>query len=277
MTRGRHDEETELIYRYEEDVFDPDDPAALNLASMIAAQVALNYGLFCREIVFHGPFDRHDRRLLLEMAENTAREIYVKKFLEPNPFLIGGRADISSRRSATATSSAELVFPDAEPAADPCRGGPTDRGRMRILSSGGKDSLLELRSASRARRRDPPDLRQRVGPALVHRAQRLPPLSTEQCRTPARVWTNSDRVFSWMLRHLPFIRPDFARRALRRVPDPAVDRGGLSLRRAAAAPQARDRPAGHRRRVRHHPARISHRGSRTTTGSTTRAATSTTR
>ncbi|RPJ43895.1 MAG: creatininase family protein, partial [Candidatus Latescibacterota bacterium] len=26
----------------------------------------------------------------------------------------------------------------------------------------------------------------------------------------ARVWLNSDRVFSWMLRHLPFIRPDFA-------------------------------------------------------------------
>ena len=25
----------------------------------------------------------------------------------------------------------------------------------------------------------------------------------------SRVWTNSDRVFNWMLRHLRFIRPDF--------------------------------------------------------------------
>ena len=26
----------------------------------------------------------------------------------------------------------------------------------------------------------------------------------------SRVWTNSDRIFSWMLRHFPFIRGDFA-------------------------------------------------------------------
>jgi hypothetical protein len=29
--------------------------------------------------------------------------------------------------------------------------------------------------------------------------------------TTARVWTNADRLFSWMLRHLSFVRPDFAR------------------------------------------------------------------
>ena len=49
---------------------------------MIGAQVALNYGLFCRKIVFHGIFDGTDRRFLSDMAQNTAREIYVKKFLE---------------------------------------------------------------------------------------------------------------------------------------------------------------------------------------------------
>ena len=45
---------TDLIYRYEENVFDPDEPESRNLAAMIAAQVAINYGLFCRTIVFHG-------------------------------------------------------------------------------------------------------------------------------------------------------------------------------------------------------------------------------
>ena len=54
---------------------------------MTAAQVALNYGLFCRRIVFKGLFDDLDQRFLKDMAENTARDIYVKKFLEPNPFL----------------------------------------------------------------------------------------------------------------------------------------------------------------------------------------------
>ncbi len=54
----------ELAYKYEEPVLDPEDPETSNLASIILAQVALNYGLFCREIVFHGPFDETDRRFL---------------------------------------------------------------------------------------------------------------------------------------------------------------------------------------------------------------------
>jgi hypothetical protein len=42
---------TELIYKYEENVFIPNDPVSINLASMISVKVALNYGLFCRKII----------------------------------------------------------------------------------------------------------------------------------------------------------------------------------------------------------------------------------
>ena len=137
--RGGGSESTDLIYRYEETVFDPKDESAVNLASVIAAQVALNYGLFCREIVFHGPFDRHDRSLLAEMAANTAREIYVKKFLEPNPFLLGEPASLIPEKRDSYLL-AKLVFADSEPP----QPAPwtTDRGRCLILSSGGKESLL---------------------------------------------------------------------------------------------------------------------------------------
>jgi len=86
--------QTELIYRFEEPVFDPREAASHNLASLLAAQVALNYGLFCRRLVFRGTYDQADRRFLQAMAENTAREIYVKKFLEPNPFLVGPAATL---------------------------------------------------------------------------------------------------------------------------------------------------------------------------------------
>ena len=72
----------ELIYTYEEAVFQPAEAASQNLAAMVAAQVALNYGLFCRKIVFHGIYDDADRRFILDMMENTSREIYLKKFLE---------------------------------------------------------------------------------------------------------------------------------------------------------------------------------------------------
>ena len=42
IQNGRGDS-MELIYRFEEEVFVPDEPASLNLASVMSAQVALNY------------------------------------------------------------------------------------------------------------------------------------------------------------------------------------------------------------------------------------------
>ncbi|MGD8776644.1 MAG: hypothetical protein PVF44_15130, partial [Syntrophobacterales bacterium] len=42
VTRDGEVHENELIYRFEEDVFVPGEPASINLASMMAAQVALN-------------------------------------------------------------------------------------------------------------------------------------------------------------------------------------------------------------------------------------------
>ena len=102
-------EQTELIYTYEEDVFDPRSPESRNLADMIAAQVALNYGLFCRDIVFNGLFDKTDRRFLREMAENTAREIFVNKFLAFNPFLVGEAARLPAVKPK-AYLQAKLTF-----------------------------------------------------------------------------------------------------------------------------------------------------------------------
>jgi creatinine amidohydrolase/Fe(II)-dependent formamide hydrolase-like protein len=206
VTAGNERHETELVYRYEEPVFDGDDPAALNLASMIAAQVALNYGLFCPEMVFHGPFDRHDRRLLTEMAANTAREIYVKKLLEPNPFLRPEATGFAAERRDSYLR-AELVFPDG-PLEDlePWR---TDRRRHAILSSGGKESLLGFGLIDELGYDTHPIFVNESGRhwftalnAYRHFEQNVP--------NTARVWTNCDRVFSWMLRRLPFIRPDFA-------------------------------------------------------------------
>jgi len=101
VLQNGHRDSYQLIYRFEENVFSPDSPASLNLASVMTAQLALNYGLFCDEICFHGPFDNHDQRFIQEMARNTAREIFVKKFLEPNPFLQGPAAELPPIRRDT--------------------------------------------------------------------------------------------------------------------------------------------------------------------------------
>jgi mycofactocin system creatininase family protein len=196
----------ELIYRYEQAAFDADETAAVNLASVIAAQVALNYGLFCGEIVFRGPFDRHDRRFLNEMAANTAREIYVKKLLEPNPFLVGAVKSIEPEKRDSYLQ-ADIVFPDAEPErAEPWT---TDRGRCVVLSSGGKESLLTQGLLDELGCETHPIFVNESGRHWFTALNAYRHFSAEVPRS-SRVWTNSDRVFAWMLRHLPFVRGDFA-------------------------------------------------------------------
>ena len=226
VVRGEQVDFIDLSYRWEEDVFDPEDSASQNLANLIAAQVALNYGLFCRKMVFHGTFDRVDRQFLREMARNTAREIYVKKFLEPNPFLRGEAASLPAVRR-NHYLAARLVFSPASATPTAPSGGDVsiseaksippmgtqswsgDEERYCVLSSGGKDSLLSY------------GLLQELGcPAysfFVNESGRhwwtaLNAYRHFQANVPGtgRVWTNSDRIFAWMLRQLPFVRQDFA-------------------------------------------------------------------
>jgi creatinine amidohydrolase/Fe(II)-dependent formamide hydrolase-like protein len=214
---GREDR-FELVYRFEEDVFEPESPSSENLAGMIAAQAALNYGLFCKVIEFHGKYDETDRRFIRAMAENTAREIYVKKIIEPNPFLtgaLGGLKPVKLPRYLVAA----IRFPSKDFRAHRSRWDrwPTDPDRVCVLSSGGKESLLSYGL-----------LNEVAGGSLDSPAGTIHPVFINESGhhwftalnghryfkasvpTTTRVWVNSDRLFNWMLRRMPFIRPDFA-------------------------------------------------------------------
>ena len=141
-------EATELIYAYDAPVFDPADQESRNLADMIAAQAALNYGLFCRQIRFIGTYDATDRSFLRDMAENTSREIYVKKFLEPNPFLIGEAAALAPVRQKKYLK-AQLKFIPADGDAPPAgRGGSGRRIETAIASSPAAAKTASSASAS---------------------------------------------------------------------------------------------------------------------------------
>lgn len=206
VVRRRKKDFAYLIYKFEEDVFAPGNPADRNLADMMAAQVALNYGLFAREMVFHGSYDRRDRNFLADMAENTAREIYVKKFLEYNPFLIGPVAKLPAVKRKSYLRS-RLRF-DGDPAAK--ARWRTSPERYAVLSSGGKDSLLSFGLLD--------EMGMEAYPVFVNESGRHWYTALNAYRyfkarykNTARVWTNCDRVFNWMLRHLPFVRPDFPR------------------------------------------------------------------
>jgi creatinine amidohydrolase/Fe(II)-dependent formamide hydrolase-like protein len=205
----------ELIYNYGENVFDPKEYESLNLASMIAAQVALNYGLFCKQIVFHGLFDRVDQLLIKDMMQNTAREIFVKKFLEPNPFIRGEAAQLHPEKKESYVQ-AEIIFSDKQPSPSnatkkdkTANGWDTDPSRHLILSSGGKDSLLSFGLLR--------ELGREVHPVFINESGRHWYTALNAFRhfsatfpQATKVWTNADRLFAWMLRHFPFVRKDFA-------------------------------------------------------------------
>lgn len=206
---GKEDQ-TEFICSYEENVFDPEEPESRNLASMIAAQVAINYGLFCRAIVFHGFYDDIDRQFIRDMSENTAREIYVKKFLEPNPFLLASAVGPTPIKQKSYLG-AQLQFTEAprDKIKATWRFWSTDREKHAILSSGGKDSLLSYGLLN--------EFGAEVHPIFVNESGRhwftaLNAYRHFRANVPhtARVWVNSDRLFSWMLQHMPFIRKDYA-------------------------------------------------------------------
>jgi len=215
VTRNGETVETELIYKFEEDVFTPEASATRNLAGMMAAQVALNYGLFCEEIVFFGLFDKHDQRFIQDMARNTAREIYVKKFLEPNPFLRGPAAELPTVKKESYLGAKLLFREDDAPSEASSQYDPAwekregEASRYAVLSSGGKDSLLSFGLLN--------EMGLEVHPVFVNESGRhwFTALNAyryfkDNVPLTSRVWTNSDRVFNWMLRHLPFVRKDFA-------------------------------------------------------------------
>ena len=211
FTQNSKVESNELIYRYEEKVFNPNDANDQNLASLITAQVAINYGLFCRKMIFHGLFEDADRRFIMDMMENTAREIFVKKFLEPNPFLKGEAANLSPFKS-NRYLNANLDFPQVYTVKKkvPWQLWSTYRHKHAILSSGGKDSLLSYGLLN--------EVGKDVHPMFINESGRHWYTALNAYRffkkkipNTCRVWTNADRIFNWMLRHFPFIRQDFAR------------------------------------------------------------------
>lgn len=199
----------ELIYSYDQVYFDPQSAPDVNLASMMVAQVALNYGLFFERIEFDGLYDETDKRFLIDMMENTSKEIYVNKFLAPNEFLKPPFNEIPAAQMKQYTA-AEVRFVNTRYASLKLSRAQaqTDHDKYAILSSGGKDSLLTY------------GLVREIGeahPVFINESGRhwftaVNAYKYYQEYEPNTVkpWCNSDRIFNWMVRHMPFIREDYA-------------------------------------------------------------------
>jgi hypothetical protein len=199
---------TDLIYSYDKVYFDRKLPADVNMASMMAAQVAMNYGLFFKIIEFDGIYDKVDQRFIRDMTENTSREIYVNKFLQPNEFLLPPFDALPVEKMEKYTA-AELVFvntqfggmklepEDAQP----------DTNQYAILSSGGKDSLLSYGLIKEFGEPHPVFINESGRHWFTAINSHKHFKETEP--NTAKPWCNSDRVFNWMVKQMPFIKPNF--------------------------------------------------------------------
>lgn len=208
---GEESHSNELIYTYDETVFDPANPEDLNLAMMITAQLAFNYGLFCRRIVFDGLLDTTDQRFIRDMVENTSREIFVKKFLEPNQFISERLKDIEPS-PRTRYTNAHLHFMNTAYTEETLswRHWPVERHRHCVLSSGGKDSLLSYGLLREVGKDVHAIFGNESGRHWFTALNAYRHLKDSDPNT-TKVWMNSDRIFSWFLRHLSFLRPDFSK------------------------------------------------------------------
>lgn len=201
-------ETQEFIYSYDEKVFDPKQGTDLNLASLMAVQVAVNYGLFCQRLVFDGLYDATDKQFIREITENTSREILVNKLLIDNEFLKPAFRGLVHEKRERYTQ-AEIIFENSQfPSAKiETNTQEQDPDKYVILSSGGKDSLLSY------------GILNEIGTAVPvfvnesgrhwYSAYNAYHAMAESDPNTSRVWSNSDRMFNFMVRQMPFIRENF--------------------------------------------------------------------
>ncbi|WP_300464969.1 hypothetical protein [Desulfobacula sp.] len=199
----------ELMYSYETAYFNGKNAEDVNLASMMLAQVALNYGLFFETIELDGLYDKADKKFLANMLENTSREIVTNKLLIKNEFLQPPYNTLKPEKRSKYTRS-DLIFSNTRFSGltleRPYE--KTDPDKYAILSSGGKDSLLSY------------GIINEIGeafPVFINESGRhwFTAVNTykyfkEIEPNTHKPWCNSDRVFNWMLRQLPFIRKNYA-------------------------------------------------------------------
>ena len=198
----------ELIYSYSSEYFDKKNSEDINLASMMLVQVALNYGLFFKKIVFDGLFDQADKRFLSDMLENTSREILVNKFFVKNEFLKAPFDAIRVEKKARYTA-AELSFINTKFESfkiEKTQSTP-DKDQYVILSSGGKDSLLTYGIINEIAEAHPVFINEsgRHWFTAINAHKHLKKIEPNTVKP----WCNSDRIFNWMVKQMPFIKDNF--------------------------------------------------------------------
>lgn len=192
-----------LQLRYDYDL----DESILPLLRMAFCMPLLNYGLFTERFELQFPISRSDKHLIKEMNRIFSRDIYVNKILRrrTNYILEEYLTDLDTVKTADAEPRAEIAAESIR--SDTVLSSHVDPTKCGILSSGGKESLLTYGLLK--------EIGAKVYPFYINESggHWRTALSAYEYHKQtddhtAKVWTNVDRFYNFMLDNLPFIRKD---------------------------------------------------------------------
>ncbi|TNE47507.1 MAG: creatininase family protein [Deltaproteobacteria bacterium] len=209
VTQGSRFSNAEFLLEYEEDVFDVDDPTSMNLASLIAIQPALNYAMFANTVIFRGHFDNHDRRMIRNQGETIAREVYINRLVEPNPFLKPELEGwIAPTKKNLLRTDLQVTGGNREPYIQWDQW-VSSRDRHAVIVDGSRGSLLSLGILRELgcptfallvrTQTDKPSLDNELYSTLKERSQ----------RDVLSVQTNLEDLYGWFLSLIPTLRSEY--------------------------------------------------------------------
>ena len=192
-----------LRLKYEEPIHQ-NQLALLRLASVMPL---LNYGLFTNEINLEWPISKADFSLLIDFLDVFSKDIFINKLVrKKNPYVlpqfVPSEAEVSETNARPiAKITAPCVVEDAAVSSE------LNENACGVLSSGGKESLLTYAMLK--------EIGAEVHPLYVnesggHWRTALPAYRQFKAIDPntARVWTNVDRFYTFMLDNMRIIRKD---------------------------------------------------------------------
>jgi hypothetical protein len=192
-----------LRFKYEE----PPSQKQLALLRLASVMPLLNYGLFTREIRLKWQVSEADFSLLNDLLDVFSKDIFINKLVRrKNPYVlpqfIPSDAEVSE---ANARPMAKIVAPSLTE--DVPISSELNENSCGVLSSGGKESLLTYAMLK--------EIGAEVHPLYVNESGghwRTALLAYRHFKkidpNTVRVWTNVDRLYTFMLDHMKIIRSD---------------------------------------------------------------------
>jgi hypothetical protein len=192
-----------LRFKYEE----PPSQNQLALLRLASVMPLLNYGLFAKEIRLEWQVSKADFSLLNDFLDVFSKDIFINKMVrKKNPYVLPQFLPSASEvTEANARPMAKIVADSL--GEDVPISSDFDENSCGVLSSGGKESLLTYAMLK--------EIGADVHPLYVnesggHWRTALPAYRhfKKNCPNTARVWTNVDRFYTFMLDQMRIIRKD---------------------------------------------------------------------